>query len=72
MERLCNRPKVLGYKETGERLPLYPNLKNTTLSVATTRQVENGEVLPLHNQQGVDDDQDLAKYPRPTDIVTRQ
>ena len=65
-------PFVPGYSEKGEGLPVYPNLKTTALSMAIAKQVESGGKLAIRNQKGVDDDQDLTKYPSPTDTVTRQ
>lgn len=47
-------------------------MKTTALSVAIVKHVENGNILPIRNLRGVDDDKDLTKYPRPIDIVTKE
>ena len=65
-------PMVPGYRKKGEGLPLYPNLKTTALSMLIAKQVESGQPLHMRNQRGVDEDQDLTKYPKPNDTVTRQ
>lgn len=47
-------------------------MKNTILSVAIAKQVNNGDLLPIPNQKRVDDDQDLNKYLKLTDSATKQ
>lgn len=49
-----------------------PNLKTTALLIGIAKQVDNGDVLAICNQKGVDDDPNLAKYATPNNIVTRQ
>lgn len=64
-------PLVLGYKVKGEGLPLYPNLKTTALSLVIAEHVESGIPLPIRDQNNVGNDQDLSKYPKHNDVVTK-
>lgn len=65
-------PLVLGCKIKGEGLSLYPNLKTIALSLVIVKHAESCVPLPIPSQKVIDNDQDLNKYSKHNDVVTKQ